>query len=1148
MAAKVLRRTEDKISSPIAALLNGLLTGDPRVMGQTSLSTIDAEAIALFAAPKKKGKGKKKKGADEDESSPTLAAHLAPKESQPGANVYSISYELHRIAPQILTTVIGTVSSSLENEDLAKRWQATKLLGRLFGARNSSIAEQFAPCFRSWLQRSKDPESKIRETMVKCLVNFLTTQYVQTELCADVNESLANLIIRDPLVDTRLLAIHQVCDLAHTAIVSNGTAASSEVTAPGSSSSSSKRSHPISVISPELLLAVASRISSKDKVEHKDAITGLAQIYHKHYIRPKLQYVQEGGDDVSIDEILEVWKGLKSARGKNANSIDQIDEEKFAWIPGKVFECVFWSDDKEPDMRSRIFQIVDDVLLGTTKKDSGSTLSPTSRAVGLAIIIDSIKDKNNAYQWMTALFSQRRSLQMALGAYLDARSKAKECESGSAEAFTADSEAMEKLEQVAKLSAPLPENKSPSAAGSSSDLTSILKKVHSAKDKHIFRILSTISLPTHSPSARLRAFDELPKRTKGMGNAAQSWVKTLARRCAMGAFLNAENIEHCIILSQECFENENCEVASILLECVKMATTIYPSLASTKEGFEHLVEFFDASRTTSSMSPNMKRGMEKYGVVTTLSEILARSKKGGGDDDMDFEDNTTLREQLLRLCTRDGTPEQARNSIFTIYSMINPQSTASSPGKNSLATRVRTEKEEFVPLLKALVNPSRLSIPDDTTNPKNRGRIVSILSAIAAIAECAPHAFNASGEGSKQGWGQRAVEFSLDTVLLGKNSMLNASDDDDSSDSDDDDDDEESPVKRGRSSKTTKRKSKGNEVSVHCQMLCGAIEVLVSHIRSTTLHVQRASALKGAPKLKPLSSDHIGEVFDTLTKIIEDGGVPPSSVNGRYCKTAKDQAELRRSASINLLRLCDANMLLQGEYLTPRMWHILSSSLLDKDKTVRSSMMDELCSMYNSTGKFRAQGVQQQALPLRFVALVSLCADGDNSAANAGAANVGNKKTTSVKSAATLLNKELRSTVQTFQAMARTKGRAAEKYFENMKKTLMPEYCVPYALHLLAFRHETANAAGTLAGEDETESEDESEDGAEKLRHSQEASQKMLKKRLKWLFDPLIHSLGTKADNVSLSCSLFVCITVFAYLHSNFLCQFRSRFCFEWLR
>ena len=35
----------------------------------------------------------------------------------------------------------------------------------------------------------------------------------------------------------------------------------------------------------------------------------------------------------------------------------------------------------------------------------------------------------------------------------------------------------------------------------------------------------------------------------------------------------------------------------------------------------------------------------------------------------------------------------------------------------------------------------------------------------------------------------------------------------------------------------------------------------------------------------------------------------------------------------------------------------------------------------------------------------------------------------------------------------------------------MPEYCVPYALHLLAFRHETASAAGTLAGEDDSDVE-----------------------------------------------------------------------------
>ena len=155
VAAKVLRRTEDKISSPIAALLNGLLTGDPNVMDKTTLSTVDAEAAQLLSSKGSSGKKKRKAKDDDKEESPTLATHLAAKETtQPGANVYSISYELHRIAPQILTTVIGTVSTSLINQDLTKRWQATKLLGRLFGARNSDIASRFGPCFREWLRRS----------------------------------------------------------------------------------------------------------------------------------------------------------------------------------------------------------------------------------------------------------------------------------------------------------------------------------------------------------------------------------------------------------------------------------------------------------------------------------------------------------------------------------------------------------------------------------------------------------------------------------------------------------------------------------------------------------------------------------------------------------------------------------------------------------------------------------------------------------------------------------------------------------------------------------------------------------------------------------------------------------------------------------
>ena len=133
VAAKIVRKTEDKISSPIAALLNGLLSGDPDVV--TSISALDIGESSSDAKNK---------------NTPTVNANLP----HTGADVWSITYELHRIAPQILTTVIGTVASSLIHPELDSRLRATKLLGRLFAARTSDIAMQFGPCFREWLRRS----------------------------------------------------------------------------------------------------------------------------------------------------------------------------------------------------------------------------------------------------------------------------------------------------------------------------------------------------------------------------------------------------------------------------------------------------------------------------------------------------------------------------------------------------------------------------------------------------------------------------------------------------------------------------------------------------------------------------------------------------------------------------------------------------------------------------------------------------------------------------------------------------------------------------------------------------------------------------------------------------------------------------------
>jgi hypothetical protein len=114
----------------VAELLNGLLRGDESIVNESRIGCMDSEEW-----------GVKKKG--------SIVA--AAKEE---VNVYSITYELHRIAPNVLTTVIGTVASSLVSGDVAARGRATKLLGRLFGARTSDVARRFGPCFREWLRRS----------------------------------------------------------------------------------------------------------------------------------------------------------------------------------------------------------------------------------------------------------------------------------------------------------------------------------------------------------------------------------------------------------------------------------------------------------------------------------------------------------------------------------------------------------------------------------------------------------------------------------------------------------------------------------------------------------------------------------------------------------------------------------------------------------------------------------------------------------------------------------------------------------------------------------------------------------------------------------------------------------------------------------
>lgn len=152
--------------------------------------------------------------------------------------VWGIVFELHRIAPSLLTTVIGNVAAALQVEESDRRLRVVKLLGRLFYAQTSDVGVKFSSCFRQWCQRVNDVDVTIRKQMARCLVKILENK-------PDLRESATSSLITmlaDPVTDIRLEVVHNICDLAN--------------------------EDPTKIVD-ELLLAVGQRVSSKSKTERK---------------------------------------------------------------------------------------------------------------------------------------------------------------------------------------------------------------------------------------------------------------------------------------------------------------------------------------------------------------------------------------------------------------------------------------------------------------------------------------------------------------------------------------------------------------------------------------------------------------------------------------------------------------------------------------------------------------------------------------------------------------------------------------------------------------------------------------------------------------------------------------------------------------
>jgi len=138
-----------------------------------------------------------------------------------------------------------------------------------------------------------------------------------------------------------------------------------------------------------------------------------------------------------------------------------------------------------------------------------------------------------------------------------------------------------------------------------------------------------------------------------------------------------------------------------------------------------------ASTNSFDFSKVSERAAYAHASILTKSKNNYSAQSGSSDEE--------LQKQLLRLCVKDGTPEQACHAIYVISALhVN---------KENIDRRqtIAMQKNAFGPLLKALTAPQRLAVDNE--------RCVSILSALAALAETAPHAFEGGGDGSEEGRG-----------------------------------------------------------------------------------------------------------------------------------------------------------------------------------------------------------------------------------------------------------------------------------------------------------------------------------------------------------------------------------------------------------
>jgi hypothetical protein len=88
----------------------------------------------------------------------------------------------------------------------------------------------------------------------------------------------------------------------------------------------------------------------------------------------------------------------------------------------------------------------------------------------------------------------------------------------------------------------------------------------------------------------------------------------------MGESMNAEIIENCVVLAQECLKEEEVTACKAFLETVELVVHVFPDICSTGETKNTLAELLSACGSASS---ELRKSLNNNHIVTLLSSIMS---------------------------------------------------------------------------------------------------------------------------------------------------------------------------------------------------------------------------------------------------------------------------------------------------------------------------------------------------------------------------------------------------------------------------------------------------------------------------------------------------------------------------------------------